>query len=93
MEAKLTLRLDDVLIGRAKRYAAARETSVSQLVAGYFDLLTAPQCEVGEGSSGPIVRQLHGLLAGSGLDEADYRRHLEDKHWLQDSTGSKTGAG
>lgn len=38
MEAKLTLRLDDVLIGRAKRYAAARETSVSQLVAGYFDL-------------------------------------------------------
>ena len=28
----------------------------------------------------PRVRALRGVLAGSGLDEDDYRRHLEIKH-------------
>jgi len=28
----------------------------------------------------PRVRSLRGMLAGSGLDESDYRRHLEEKY-------------
>ena len=51
--------------------------SVSQLVSEYFMLL---------GESGvavhvtPRVRSLRGVLAGSGVDERDHRRHLEEKH-------------
>jgi hypothetical protein len=33
---KLTLRMDERLIEVAKRHAAARETSVSRMVAAYF---------------------------------------------------------
>ena len=39
MKTKLTLRLDDEMIGRAKAYAARRGTSVSALVEDYFRLL------------------------------------------------------
>jgi predicted HicB family RNase H-like nuclease len=41
METKLTLRLDEKLIGRAKSYARKSRKSVSQLVADYFSVLGA----------------------------------------------------
>ena len=41
MKTKLTLRLDDAVIARAKAYAAARGTSVSGLVEDYFRLVAA----------------------------------------------------
>lgn len=37
--SKLTLSVDHAVIVRAKRYAAAHHTSVSQLVERYLDLL------------------------------------------------------
>ena len=77
MNTKLTLRLDVELIARAKRHSAETGRSVSQLVADFFSLIEAqyPGVEVT-----PRVRALRGVLAGSGLDEDDYRRHLEIKH-------------
>ena len=77
MNTKLTLRLDGELIARAKRHSADTGRSVSQLVADFFSLIEAqdPGVEVT-----PRVRALRGVLAGSGLDEDDYRRHLEIKH-------------
>ena len=77
MNAKLTLRLDEELIARAKRHSAETGRSVSQLVADFFSLIEAqdPGVEVT-----PRVRALRGVLAGSGLDKDDYRRHLEIKH-------------
>ena len=42
MKTKLTLRLDDAVIARAKAYAAARGTSVSGLVEDYFRLVAEP---------------------------------------------------
>lgn len=77
MNTNLTLRLDDELIARAKRHSAETGRSVSQLLADFFSLIEVqhPAVEVT-----PRVRALRGVLAGSGLAEDDYRRHLEIKH-------------
>lgn len=77
MSTKLTLRLGDELIGRAERHSARSGKSVSKLVADYFALIDSGEASV---EISPRVRLLRGALAGSGLDERDYRRHLEDKH-------------
>jgi hypothetical protein len=77
MQTKLTLRLDDKLIESAKRRSAETGRSVSQLVADFFALIEAHEADV---EITPRVRALRGVLAGSGLDESDYRDHLEDKH-------------
>lgn len=77
MNTKLTLRLDQELIARAKRHSADTGRSVSQLVADFFSLIEAQYSGV---EITPRVRALRGVLAGSGLDEDDYRRHLEIKH-------------
>jgi len=78
MNTKLTLRLDERLIGQAKKEAHKRGTSVSKMVADYFR---------GIGSRGktpgalpPITSRLLGSLRGSKTGRGDYRRHLEEKY-------------
>jgi hypothetical protein len=65
-KTKLTLRLDQELIGRAKAYADQSGRSVSSIVADFFALLDASQSDH---DVSPIVRDLRGALAG-----ADVRR-------------------
>jgi hypothetical protein len=77
MNTKLTLRLDDKLIASAKRHSAESGKSVSQLVSDFFALIDAQESDV---DITPRVRSLRGVLADSGLDESDYRRHLEEKY-------------
>lgn len=77
MKTKLTLRLDDKLIASAKRHSAESGKSVSQLVSDFFALIDTRDTDV---EITPRVRSLRGVLAGSGLDESDYRRHLEEKY-------------
>jgi hypothetical protein len=77
MNTKLTLRLDDKLIASAKRHSAESGRSLSQLVAHFFALIDTQDRDV---EITPRVRALRGVLAGSGLDESDYRRHLEEKY-------------
>lgn len=79
MQTKLTLRIDDELIDRAKSHARRSGKSVSQLVADYLEMLPEPGRSQPRPLT-PIVESLRGVLAGSGLDEEDYRRHLEEKH-------------
>ena len=79
MQTKLTLRIDDGLIDRAKSHARKSGKSVSQLVADYLELLPASTRRQPRPLT-PVVASLRGVLAGSGLDEEDYRRYLEDKH-------------
>ena len=79
MQSKLTLRLDEGLIRRAKLIAKRKGKSVSQMVAEYFALLgSRPSKEPDE--LAPTVNSLKGILKGSKLDRKDYRRHLEDKY-------------
>jgi hypothetical protein len=79
MQTKLTLRLDETLILKAKRYSNKSGKSVSQLVADYFTLIDAG-FESGERELTPRVKSLLGALAGTRVTETDYRRHLEQKH-------------
>lgn len=79
METKLTLRMDERLIRRAKAHARRSGKSVSQLVADFFGML-------GSGKDGkafemtPKVESLRGLLKGVEVDLEERRRHLEEKH-------------
>jgi hypothetical protein len=82
MAAKLTLRIDEGLIERAKAYSKETGKSVSRLVADYLALLPERSGRPRPAPVGlaPIARSLRGLLRGTGVDERDYRRHLEDKY-------------
>jgi hypothetical protein len=79
MNTKLTLRLDDELINRAKRYSDRPGKSVSQLVADYFALIETDEPIPGTELT-PRVRSMIGSLKGASTTEEDYRRHLEEKH-------------
>lgn len=82
MQTKLTLRLEQRLIRRAKAYARRTGKSVSELVADFFGRLDAPADEASQRvvAQSPAVQSLVGALAGARLDEADYRAHLVEKH-------------
>jgi hypothetical protein len=81
MQTKLTLRLEQRLIRRAKAYARRTGKSVSELVADFFGRLEAPAEEpLRVVAQSPAVQSLVGALAGGQLDEADYRAHLAEKH-------------
>ncbi len=81
-QEKLTLRMEKGLIEKAKRHARERGTSVSKMVAGFFESLE--RTGGAERLRGPITSRLRGSLKpaddGSSIDEKDYSRHLEDKH-------------
>lgn len=79
MQTKLTLRLEDRLIRRAKAYAQRSGKSLSELVADLFTRLQAPTAETSEPQS-PAVRSLAGALEGKTLDREAYRAHLARKH-------------
>ena len=79
MQTKLTLRLDEALVRRAKAYAKRTGKPVSQLVAEYFALLRA-HAKDADSELAPMVRRLKGVLRGADVDVEDYRRHLEEKY-------------
>jgi len=80
MPPKLTLRLDERLIQRAKAHSRRTGKSVSQMVADYFALLD-DRVPTEERALPPRVRRLKGLLRGGReITPEDYRRHLEKKH-------------
>ncbi|TVQ40389.1 MAG: antitoxin [Spirochaetaceae bacterium] len=79
MNTKLTLRLDERLIARAKRYSKRSGKSVSQLVSDYFALIDADEPIPGTELTAR-VRSMIGSLKGASTTEEDYRRHLEEKH-------------
>ncbi len=79
MNKKLTLRLDDRLIERAKRYSDRSGKSISQLVSDYFALIEAEEAISGTELT-PRVRAMIGSLKGASVTEEDYRQHLEDKY-------------
>lgn len=82
MKKKLTLRMEQDVIERAKAYAEQRGTSVSKLVENYFAALTASESGNGEedGRLPPITRRLASRPPAPEIDEDDYYRYLEEKH-------------
>ena len=78
MRTKLTLRLEQELIERAKKIARRRGKSISRMVADYFRTLES--VETDDRELAPLTRSLRGILREAPVDEEDYRRHLEEKH-------------
>lgn len=80
MDTKLTLKLDSVIIGRAKNYARKKNTSLSQLIETYLNLLTSPQ--VGNPVVTPLVKSLSGVidLPKDYDSKGSYKRHLLKKY-------------
>ena len=79
MQTKLTLRMEEDLIRRAKAFARRRGKSVSRIVADYFSDLEKKRSKPGD-EFAPVVRSLKGSLRGTGVGVKDYRRHLEKKY-------------
>ena len=77
LNTKLTLRMDDALIERAKAHSERSGRSLSRLVSDFFSAIDQPAEPT---AITPRVRSLMGALSHVTLDEDDYRRHLEEKH-------------
>lgn len=76
MQTKLTLRLEERLITRAKTWARRRGVSLSQAVASLFEQLPAPS----DTTLTPWTRRLVGTARGKAQppsDEAIRRAHLD----------------
>ena len=80
MQTKLTLRIDQALIERAKSHGRRTGKSVSQMVADFFHVLDEPPPDPSNEPPAPLVESLRGILGTAGVEEFDYRRHLEEKH-------------
>lgn len=79
MQTKLTLRLEEELIRRAKFFAKKTGKSISQMAADYFALLEK-QPEKSDLPLTPFVRSLKGALRGTKVEIEDYHRYLEEKY-------------
>ncbi len=82
METKLTLRLNDNVIERAKVYAHNNKISLSKIIETYLDGITR-QTETGiKTSTTPLVESLSGVI-GLPTDfdfKKDYAGYLEKKY-------------
>jgi len=79
MQTKLTLRIEDELIKKAKRVARKRGKSVSRIVADYFNHISVEE-NTEDMSLPPNVKSLYGSLANFKIDESDYKKYLEQKY-------------
>jgi hypothetical protein len=77
MNSKLTLRMDRGVIALAKKEAAQRGKSVSQMVGEFILSLSrsgAPR------AMPPVTASLRGLLKNKQVSEESYKKHLREKY-------------
>ena len=74
MDTKLTIKLDDDVIFRAKRYAKHRKTSLSKMIESYLDSVTKPSSK--EIEITPLVKSLSGVITLT--DDYDYKKDYAD---------------
>ena len=79
MARELTLKLDENLIGRAKRFSKQTGIPISKLVADYFAMLDVDISKEATEIT-PLVRSLKGSLRGSDVSVRDYLQHIEEKY-------------
>ncbi|WP_269525985.1 DUF6364 family protein [Coraliomargarita parva] len=79
MQTKLTLRMDDTVIRKAKKLAHKRGTSVSRI---FSDFITEAEDDPELDELGAITASMVGVLGDVDLEDEreDYRKHLEDKY-------------
>jgi hypothetical protein len=81
MDTKLTLRLSDNVIERAKIYARNHKVSLSKMIESYLDSITT-QKEEKKTSITPLVESLSGVIdLPSDFDyKKEYRDYLVEKY-------------
>ena len=82
METKLTLRLNDNVIERAKIYAHSHKISLSKMIESYLDSITRQKEVEKKNKITPLVESLSGVIdLPSDFDyKKDYRDYLEKKY-------------
>ena len=78
MNTKLTLRMDEKIVRKAKMEAKRRGKSVSQMVAEYIESIGLKQNS--EKDLPPTTASLVGILKGKKISEEDYKAHLREKY-------------
>jgi len=81
METKLTLRLSDNVIERAKIYARNHKVSLSKMIESYLDSITTQKEDI-KTSITPLVESLSGVIdLPSDFDyKKEYRDYLVKKY-------------
>jgi hypothetical protein len=81
MSTKLTLRLDDAVIKKAKKKARTKGVSLSRMVEDYFK--SVAEVEPDQVKESPILYEIAGVLSGKTTPEKaknEYRKHIADKY-------------
>jgi len=82
METKLTLRLNDRVIERAKKYARKQRISLSKMIESYLDSLTREKNTEQETEITPLIQSLSGVIdLPADFDyKKEYRDHITEKY-------------
>ncbi len=82
MDSKLTLKLNQEIIQKAKQYAAAKKISLSRLIENYLDAITSEKKEGKEIEISPFVKSLStGVILPPDYDyKKDRADYLEKKY-------------
>jgi hypothetical protein len=80
MDTKLTLKLDEDIIEKAKEYAKSKKTSLSDLIENYLHKLTDDKKS--KKTITPLVKSLSGVISlpKDYDDKKDYTEYLSDKY-------------
>lgn len=81
MSTKLTLRLDNRVIEKAKKKARKKGVSLSRMVEDYFK--SVAEIEQNEVRESPVLYEIAGVLTGKTRAEkakSEYRKHLSEKY-------------
>jgi len=78
MNTKLTLRMDETIVRKAKIEAKRRGKSVSRMVAEFIESIGLQQDS--EKELPPTTASLVGILKGKEISEEDYKTHLREKY-------------
>ena len=76
METKLTLRLNDNVIERAKSYAKSHRISLSKMIESYLDSLTREKNKDRKVPITPLVESLSGVIKLP--SDFDYKKEYAD---------------
>ncbi len=76
---KLTLDVDEVVLRRARRYAARRGTSVSRLVVQFLSLVYEMESR-GDDDLPPTLKRLRAEMKGVSVNIAWHTDHLKRKY-------------
>ena len=83
MAMELTVKLDENLVQRAKKFSKKTGIPISKLVADYFAMLDVDISKE-ETELTPLVRSLKGSLRGSDVSVRDYQQYIEEKYLCDD---------